>query len=382
MGAVIATLPTRSFAQIVTNIATGIQGRAAQLIDFSIGSPLRAIAEGFAGLFLWFQAMTLGLLQSMRLSTASGTDVDTFVGDFQVYRLLNQPASGTVILSRLSISNTSVLIPVGALFQTDDGSQQYAVTANPSFQGFSLAQNGYILSPNTGAITVPVQAVKPGANGNVIAGSITRFASPITGIDTVTNPASLLNGFDSEEDGSLKTRFAAFILGLSRGDFFGTEYAILSAAIEVQWTLVESFDYAGNWRPGYYYVVADDGSGSPSAAFMSAITAAVNSVRPLSIQAGTFPPIVDFVTASMSIQTALGYDHNTVTGLVAQAVENNINSLGLGNGLDFWVLSNWAYTVPGVTGISAVLLNGISGDGASIAANEQITIKCNSCVVS
>ncbi len=50
------TLPTQSFATIVQNTAAGIQGRSSKLLNFAIGSTLRAIAEGFAGLFLWFQA--------------------------------------------------------------------------------------------------------------------------------------------------------------------------------------------------------------------------------------------------------------------------------------------------------------------------------------
>lgn len=377
-----AALPTRSFATIVTNIASGIQGRANQLIDFSIGSPLRAIAEGFAGLFLWFQAMVLQLLQSMRLSTAVGTDVDTFTGDFQVFRLLAQPASGQVIVSRLTIGNTSCFIPFGSLFQSSDGTQKYKVTANATFIGYDADLGGYTLAPNTGAITVPIVALNSGSQGNVVAGSITQFASALTGLDTVTNPAALLNGFDSEQDLSLKARFAAFILGLSRGDFFGTEFAVLSAAITVQWTLTEDFDYAGNWRVGYYYIVADDGSGAPSTDFITAITNAVNRVRPLGVQAGVFLPRINNVTVSMSIQTMIGFDHNTVVGLVAQVIQDNIDLLGLGNGLDFNILSSWAYTVPGVSKVTSVLLNGLSGDFASFPADNQVTIKCQSAIVS
>ena len=59
-----ANLPTQSFQTIVTNAIAGIQGRASKLINFAIGSTLRAIAEGFAGVFLWFQAMVLLVLQA------------------------------------------------------------------------------------------------------------------------------------------------------------------------------------------------------------------------------------------------------------------------------------------------------------------------------
>jgi hypothetical protein len=378
----VATLPTRSFDQIVTNISTGIQGRASRLIDFSQGSPLRAIAEGFAGLFLWFQAMVLLLLQAARLSTASGEDVDTFVGDFQVYRLRSQAASGIVILSRITPGNTTVFIPAGSLFQTQGGDQKYKVTRNATFAGWSAQLDGYTLAANARSIQVPIEAVTAGAAGNAVMGSINQFASPLTGLDTVTNPAALLNGFDSEPDNRLKDRFAAFILGLSRGTYFGTEFAILSTGITVQWTLTEDFDYAGDWRPGYYYVVADDGSGAPSMDFMTAVTEAVNRVRPLGVQAGCFPAKVSYVVVSMIIYTAPGYDHNTVCGLVAQALEDNINLLGLGNGLDFAILSSWAYTVPGVTRVSSVILDGLSGDAASIAPNNQVTIKCQDAIVS
>lgn len=377
-----ATLPTRSFDQIVTTTSTGIQGRASRLVDFSSGSPLRAIVEGFAGLFLWFQALVLLLLQASRLSTASGVDVDTFTGDFQVYRLRAQAASGIAILSRTTVGNVTVFVPVGSLFQTQGGDQKYKVTANATFTGWSADLNGYTLAANTKSIQVPIQAVSPGAASNVIAGAINQFASPLTGLDIVTNPAALLNGFDSEPDQRLKDRFAAFILGLSRGDYYGTAYAVLSTGVSVQWTLTEDFDYAGNWRPGYYYVVADDGSGAPSGDFMTAITLAVNSVRPLGVQAGCFPPLVTDAVVSMIVTTGPGYDHNTVCGLVAQALEDNINLLGLGNGLDFAILASWAYTVSGVTRVSSVLLNGLSGDAASIAPNEQVTIKCQSAIVS
>lgn len=377
-----ATLPTRSFQTIVQNTIAGIQGRARELIDFSKGSPLRAIAEGFAGLFLWFQAMILQVLTAMRLATATGSDVDTFTGDFQVYRLGAQASTGLVIFTRFTAGPSSCFIPVGATVQSADGSQSFQVVADTSFVTFSSQLNGYTLVANVAAIIVPVQAATPGANGNAAAATVTVMTSVIPGIDVVTNPAAFTNGFDAEPDPNLKTRFQAFILGLSRGDFFGTEYAVLSVSINVQWDLVENSDYAGNFAPGTYFVVADDGSGFPSATFMAAMAKAVDSVRPLGNMASTFPPIVNNIVISMQIQTAPGYDHNTVCGLVAVMVQNSVNALGLAQGLPFSIISSWAYLVAGVTSVTGELLNGLSGDGASIAADPKTTIKCNSCIVS
>jgi phage-related baseplate assembly protein len=382
-------LPSRSQQIIVQQIAAGIQGRASQLIDFSIGSPLRAIAEGFAGVFLWFQALVFQLLTAIRLATSSGNDVDTFCADFMPLvpgtaspRLGAQAATGTVVYSRFTAASSTCFIPVGATMLTADGSQSFAVIANPAYTTYSAALNGYTLAANVGSITVPVQAQTGGSGGNVAAGAISQNTTTIAGIDTVSNPAAFTNGANQESDAALKCRFSAYILGLSRGDAYGLAYAISSLAVNVQWQYVESYSYAGTWQPGYYYVVADDGSGSPPSSFMTAVTNAVNSVRPLGTQIGVFPPTVNFVTVSMIITTAAGYDHPTAVGLVSTAVSSAINGGGLGNGLNFNEIPAWAFAVPGVTAISSLLLNGLSGDAASIAANPQVTIKCNSVIVS
>ena len=197
-------------------------------------------------------------------------------------------------------------------------------------------------------------------------GAISVMTSPITGIDTATNVAAFINGADQESDRALKHRFAAYILGLSRGDYYGLNSSIDGAAITVQWTLTEGYNYDGSYHPGYFFVVADDGSGSPSAQFLATVLAAAQAVRPLGVQCTVFPPVVMTVGVSMQITTAQGYTHNTVVAQVAALLALNINSLGLGNPLPWSILSSWAYSIPGVTAVSNVLLNGSSGDAASI----------------
>jgi len=377
-----ASLPTQSFSTIVTNTIAGIQGRAAKLINFSTGSTLRAIVEGFAGLFLWFQAMVLQVLQASRLSTSSGVDVDTFTADFMPViagsqtaalpngspRLGAQYATGTVTLSRYTPSPASCFIPVGTTLQTADGSQNFTVIGNTTFATYSTtpAPGGYTLVANVASITVPVQAAVPGAAGNVVAGSISVLTSPVTGIDLVINSATFTNGADQESDSALKSRFAAYILGLSRGDYFGLNASIQATAVTVQWTLTEGYNYDGSYHPGYFFVVADDGSGTPPPSFLATVLAAAQAVRPLSIQCVVFPPVVLTANVSMQIKTAAGYDHNTVVAQVAAAIKLNINSLGLGNALPWSILSSWAYAIPGVTQVFAVTINSGSGDGSSI----------------
>ena len=372
-----ATLPTQSFNQIVTNTVAGIQGRANKLVNFSQGSTLRAIVEGFAGLFLWFQALVLQLLQAMRLSTASGVDVDTFTADYMPTigtsngvaspRLGAQFASGTVTFTRYTAAAVTRFIPVGATMTTNDGTNtQFQVVANLTYGTYSAVLGGYTLPSSVASIIVPVQALVAGASGNVVAGAISSITAPITGIDTVSNTSAFTNGANAESDAALKARFSAWILGLSRGDYFGLNAAIQGVAATVQWTLTENYNFDGSYHPGSFLVVTDDGSGNPSPAFLLSVTNAVNSVRPLGIQFTVFAPTVVLANVSMTLTTATGFTHNVVVAQVAALIALNINNLGLGVSLPWSQLASWAYSIPGVTAVNGVLLNGSSGDLASL----------------
>jgi hypothetical protein len=361
---------------------------------------LRAIAEGYAGIFLWFEALVLQLLTACRLSTASGIDVDTFTADFMPVvpgtsspRLAAQAASGVVTVSRFTAAPSSVFIAVNALFTTGDGTaNNFVVTADPTYPTFVPVLNGYVMAPGIGSITVPVEAVTPGTIGNVSGGAISQIVSNIVGADTVVNPTLFFNGADFESDGSLKKRFSDYIMGLSRGDIFGLQSSIEGTGITVQWTLNEDYNLDGSWRPGFFFVVADDGSGSPSASFVQQVTDAANAVRPLGIQCAVFAPTIIWATVAMQIEIAAGFDVNTVVGLVGTQITSQINGLGLGHNLPWSILAAWAYAVRGVAAVLAVTLNGMGGDTASLlstiptqdglATLNVATIKCQSVTVS
>ena len=220
-----ATLPTRSFTAIVQNFAAGVQGRAANLIDFSVGSTLRAIAEATGGVALWLESMALRILLTTRAATSTGTDLDSFVADFGIPRLGASYASGQVTFTRLSPSATAVTIPVGTQIRTSDDSQTFAVIADASYGTYSASAGGYVLASMVGSITVPVEAITAGAGGNVAAGSITQVLSTIAGIDTVSNASAFSNAEDGETDAELRARFKAFIAQLSKATSAAVAFA-------------------------------------------------------------------------------------------------------------------------------------------------------------
>jgi hypothetical protein len=63
-------LNIKSFSDIVTQQVTAIQAKSTQLLDFTIGSILRAIVESNSGVILWLQQLIVNLLVITRASTS------------------------------------------------------------------------------------------------------------------------------------------------------------------------------------------------------------------------------------------------------------------------------------------------------------------------
>lgn len=364
-------LQTYTFSQIVSNIATATQAACSSLLDFRVGSILRATAQAVASVVLWLQAIILQTLTLTRASTSVGDDLDTWVADYGVSRLPAVPSTGTVTFSRFTATQQAV-VPVGATVQTADGSQNFAVTADPANTAYSAALGGYVLLANTSSVNVPVQNTAGGAAGNVQANTITVITSPIPGVDAVTNAAGFINGIDAESDAALRTRFVLFLASLSKATKGAVGAAILGVQQGLNYTLTENQNYNGTTNNGYFYAVIDDGSGNASAGLLSSVASAIDAVRPLCSTFGVFAPVQVTANVAMTLTVASGYTAATVKTAVATALQNFINGLTLGTTLPYTQLASIAYSVPGVVNATGIQLNGGTADLA--ATNKQAIV--------
>ena len=83
-----ATLETKDFDTLVEEQAAIVQGSSSRaLLDFSIGSILRAIVEAYAAVAMWLQGLILSVLSLTRAATSSGSDLDSWMADFGLTRL-------------------------------------------------------------------------------------------------------------------------------------------------------------------------------------------------------------------------------------------------------------------------------------------------------
>jgi uncharacterized phage protein gp47/JayE len=373
-----ATLTTYTFSQLVSNVATAVQGAASALLDFTVGSVLRAIAEATAGVVLWLQAIILQLLTVTRASTSVGSDLDSFMADYGVTRLAAVASTGNVTFARFT-STQQAVVPIGATVQSADGTQTFAVTLDTTNSAYNAGLGGYVLPANTASVTVPVQDTVAGSGGNVQAATITVITTPIPGVDTVTNAAAFTNGIDAETDAALRARFVLYLASLSEATKAAIGYAITSIQQGLTYTITEDQDYNSNTDDGFFYLVVDNGTGSPPSGLLAQVGSAIEAVRALGIRYAVFAPVVVTANVSMTITSAAGLTHANVVGAVGTALTNFINGLVLGTNLPYTQLAAIAYSVPGVINVSAVLLN--SGTSDLTATNQEV-IKAGTVTVS
>jgi len=367
-----ATLQTKTFAQVVQDQATAAQGSTGRfLVDFSVGSILRAVIEASSAVVMWLQGLILQLLATTRAATATGADLDTWMTDFGLTRLAAVAATGSVTFSRFT-PTTQAIVPVGSLVQSTDGTQQFTVVADTTQSAYNSALGGYVLPPATASITTTVVALTTGAGGNAAIGAINTLGQAISGVDTVTNAASFTNGANAEADVAFRARFQSYIASLSKATKGAVGYAVQSVRTGLTYTLVEDYNFAGSYLPGYFYVVLDDGTGAPSSGLIAQVSSAIEAVRPIGTSFGVFAPSIVTANIAANITTAAGYDHGIAVAAVTAAITNYINALPLGASLIWSRLFQVAFDASAA--VSTVTVMTINSATTDLAATPQQAI--------
>lgn len=372
-------LSLQTFSSLVQNMAASVQSSAAQLVDLTAGSALRAVLEANASTGLWMQWLIVQVLQTTRAATSSGPDLDSWTADFSFARLPATASSGVVTFARYTPS-AAAAIPVGALVRTSDGTQTFAVAADPGAAAFDNLTNGYALPAGAASLDVPVVAQAPGTSGNVLPGTITLLVSAMPGIDTVTNVAGLQNGLDAESDVAVRSRFQTFIDARSRATPNAVGFAIASIQQGLSYTLQENVDPSGAARPGSFVITVDDGSGAPSSRTLASVQQAVESVRPVGSAFSVQPPAIIRADVSVTLAVGSGRAPADVIASVASSLSAYLGGLTLGAPLSVSRLAHVAYAAsPAVTNVYAVTINGSASD---LQATPDSVIKPGAVVVS
>ena len=363
-------LPLQNFTTLVRNMAASVQGGARTLLDLTAGSVLNAILEANASAALWLQWIAVQILAATRAATSNGPDLDSWIADFGLARLPGQAAFTTVTFSRFT-PGFATAIPVGAQVKTGDAAITFNVLPDPTNPAFSAATSSYAVAASAASITVPVQAALSGVSGNVTAGAISLLATAMPGIDSATNPNAAAGGMDAEPDVALRIRFANFIDSRSRATPAAIAFTIQSLQQGLSHVLTENADPAGTTRPGFFTVTVDDGSGYPPPTTIAAVSASLESVRPVGTQFAVQPPTVVPADIALTISTPAA-THATAQANVVAAIHAYAASLPIGAGLPLSRLAAIAYAADAsITNVTNVAIN----DAADLIAAPTAIIK-------
>ncbi len=372
-------LSLQNFTTLVQNMSASAQGACAELTDITVGSVTRALLEASASVALWLQFLILQTLSMTRLATSTGSDVDSWVGDFGLSRLPAVAATGSVTLTALSPQSQSAVVNIGAVVKTSDGLLSFAVTEDVTNTAWSASTQAYVRPAGTVSISVPVQAMAAGSSGNVQAGTINLLGQSIVGIDTVTNLLPLTSGLDGESDASLRSRFVLYINTRSRATADAIVYAALSVQQGLSATVLENTDAAGDPRPGTLTVVVDDGSGAPPAALLAAVATAVDPVRPVGAIVAVVGPALLSVDIALTLTLAAGANFASVQQNVVTALTKYVDGLTVGEVMAFARLAYVVFQADGnVANVSQLTANGstadIGGGAAQVVRAQTITV--------
>ena len=370
MGTEVSSLTFQTDAEFVAAMTAAYGGSLGILPLLKPGDPALAIFQAVATQDDFLQFLMQIIWAAARLSTSSGSDVDSFVNDFGLTRLPATYATGPVTLTALTAPSFAVPVAPGAIVQTAGGAIQYQLIADTTQAAWSASQNAYILPAGQNVITATAQATVAGSVDNVQAGQLSQFGSAIAGIDLVTNGAAITNGLDQETDTALKARFVQFLGSLSKA----TEAAILFAANSVQQGLdllaLENTNVSLVAENGINTVIVDDGSGSPSSTLLNNVLSAIYAVRAFGIQMAVKGPTVVNTTVALKILLVPSPTESTTTikSNVKTAVLNYVNGVQLSEDSQYLYLNNIvevakdadANVLAIVNG--SVLLNGVAAD--------------------
>ncbi len=372
-------LSLQSFTTLVGNMGATAQGACAELADLTVGSVTRALLEAAASVALWLQYLILQVMTMCRLATSSGTDVDSWVGDFGLSRLPGTDATGAVTLACFAYASQSATVPVGTLVRTSDGTLGFAVTEDDSNPAWSAAAGAYVRPAGSASITIPVQCTTTGQSGNVQAGTVNLLAQSLTGVDTVSNALPFTGGVDAESDASLKARFVPFINSRSRATLTAIGSAIAGVQQGLTFAIQENVDTAGNTRPGFFVVVVDDGTGSPAASLLASVSNAVDAVRPVGTGFVVVGPTLLPVTITMTLAIQSGADGASIRSAAAAAITAYVKALPVATSLAFSRVAGLAYGVdPAVVNVLGLAINGgtadVGGAAGTVVRVSSITV--------
>lgn len=284
----------KTYETILTRMINRVVART-NLTDINDGSSVKQVLAAAAREDDDQYFQMINLLDLFDIMKARKTDLDERAKEYNPSIISRNPAARATGQVRFSRTGTTgaITIPIGTQVQVP------ATGGSPSAV-FTTTSTGTIADGATTSGLVDVKATLAGSAGNAAVNTVVGFVTKPSGVDSVTNPASFINGEDQESDDSFRQRLLAYVKGLARAHVAGLEAAVLGLAEPTTGKTVKFAEVVEDIIDrGNVTLYIDDGAGSLAADYTT--------VASETLIASALGGEVDFWTVNKPIKTELTF---------------------------------------------------------------------------
>jgi phage-related baseplate assembly protein len=321
--------------------------RPAGLTDFNQGSVvstlLRAVAYEFTALY----AQLDEAYRRAFIDQANGVGLENVVALLGIRRKAPLAATGSVTFSRRRATGTAVPVPSGTRV-ADRAGRTFATTVPASIPAAGLT------------VTVLVEALVAGPDGNVAPGTIVVMPTPPSGVDGVTNSAPLTGGTDAEPDDQLRERAKHALERVGNATLDAIRFSVLGID-GVSGATVTDRGGDDSVPLGEVWV---RWAGEDDADVAAQVEQAVENTRAAGVVARTMRISEVFVSGALY---AIGEPQapDTAAAVLRDRVVASLAALDIGEPLSSRRLASFAYDVPGLAEVAETALTYRRPDGST-----------------
>lgn len=303
--------------EIVDVSTAALFANTASTIVLIPGDPILALLQAAAAGNLQVVSNMQALAKFMRAQTAEGTDLDSWMADFAFTRSAGRSASG--VISVTAGPGGSAVIGVNQQVSSGTTGVLYKVVEDPdNASGYYNAFTQQYTIPTGMVASIPVESLSVGTSQNVARDSLRQFLPTVVNAISVTNPAPIINGVDRESNPEYVSRFHTHMLSLHAAN----ESAIISAiqtvlGADADYVLLENLRLPNNFTPNFFTVVAENGSGTLTAAQVNDLTDAIDEVRGFGMAFDVVAPVIDYLDCSFTVVFKSGFVNTRGAALAA-----------------------------------------------------------------
>ena len=308
-----------------------------KVIDFSIGSTIRAIFEAIA---MEIEELYVYVEEELRKTLLNSA--------YSLFGFAKNEAVPARVDLQFTINpnHQGFTIPAGFQVSTEDG-LVFTTTIN------------YEVPPNATTAIVPAICTVSGFIGNVPANTITKLVSSLPWLLGVSNPNAATGGVDEESETKRRERFNKYILSLGRGTKDAILYR-LSSIPELSYISIQ------DEFPGVASVFVSTPSGVVTEDIVSKVEQALEEVRAAGIIVEVRAVARITIDVTIHLEVMKSVDKESIRNQVRVITDNYLNSRRVGE--DFF---------PNHLAGAIIAYDPVSIRNISITPNQKIVVAKN-----